>query len=366
MSSVRRALVLTGGGARGAYQAGAIHAISTIVKRHHILHPFHIFTGNSAGAINATWLASNATDFESAANRLRVFWESLHTQDIFRTDIKSLLGRGIQSFWEISTAGLHHKKSVRSLLDTSPLWRLIYQNIDPSSIPVHIQNGHLDALAVTSVNYSTGDSCVFYDALEPIASYGLPRSDSLHTRITPKHVLGSSAIPILFPPVKIGQDYYGDGSLRNYTPLSPAIHLGATHLLVIAVRHAESTPVLGHQFPSIARILGVILNFVLLDAVDYDYRMLDRINSLHPKAPLKKIQVHLVRPQIDLGELAMANIQSAPRLLRYLIRGLGTDAEAADLFSYLLFEGEYLKPLTQLGYEDVMAQEDDVVSFLTT
>lgn len=363
MTKVKRALVLTGGGAMGAYQAGALHAIGDIVARHGIDTPFHIVTGNSAGAINAAWLASNIDTFPDATQRLRAFWDGLHTHDIFKTDIKSLIGRGLKSLWEISTGGLHHRKSVRSLLDTSPLWRLIYQQIDCHPIRSHIQNGRLDAIAITSVNYSTGDSRVFYDAATPLDPYGLPRSDALQTAITPKHVLGSAAIPILFPPVKIGHDYYGDGSLRNYTPMSPAIHLGATHLMVVAVRHAESTPSMGPQFPSIARILGVILNFVLLDAIDYDYRMLERVNSLQPQFPCRPIGVHLIRPQQDFGQMAMSHLHHSPRLLRYLIRGLGSDAEAADLFSYLLFESPYLTQLSQLGYDNTLSQEADILSF---
>ena len=368
MSKPRVAIVLTGGGARGAYQAGAIRALGEIARDHGISKPFDIFVGNSAGALNAAWLVANADQFGYGTHRLAEFWEGLSTENIFRTDFKSLMGRGSRWIWELSTGGLYDKKAVRSLLDTTPLLRLILREIQFEKIHKNIDSGLVRALALTSVNYTTGNSRVFHYTNEVVTPWKKIRRDSVETVLTAKHVMASSAIPILFPPVRIGVDYYGDGSLRNYTPMSPAIHLGAERILVIGVRAKDSANEPPPQHPSFARILSVLLNFVLLDAVDYDYESLTRINDILGEPPpfdLKKIEVLMIRPQADLGALAMANVGSAPPLLRYLIRGLGTDSEASDLISYLLFEGPFLRKLTQLGYSDTLAMSEEIVRFLS-
>ncbi|NBV84253.1 patatin family protein, partial [bacterium] len=333
MNKPRVAIVLTGGGARGAYQAGAIRAIGEISKRHGITTPFDIYVGNSAGSINASWLVANAHQFEYATQRLCEFWNGLSTENIFKTDFKSLIGRGARWMWEVSTGGLYKKKVVRSLLDTTPLLRLILKEIDFNLAQQNVDSGLVSGLALTSVNYTSGDSQVFHYTNSIAKPWKKVRRESIETVLSAKHVMASSAIPILFPPVRIGTDYYGDGSLRNYTPMSPAVNLGAEKIMVIGVRAKDSTNAIPPQHPSLARILSVILNFVLLDAVDYDYESLSRINDILPESPdsqLKKIDVMMIRPQADLGVLATANVHCAPPLLRYLIRGLGTDSEAAD------------------------------------
>ncbi|NBV42464.1 patatin-like phospholipase family protein, partial [bacterium] len=273
---LKNALVLTGGGARGAYQAGAMRAIGEIVRRNKIDRPFDIFCGNSAGAINSAFLASQVHQFSAGCDRLCDFWESLTTDQIYKTDFKSLLGRGARWVWELSTGGLYERKLVRSLLDTSPLLRLIHREIDFSKIESNIRDGLADAIAITAVSYSTGDSRTFFQSHQGVRAWEKVRRDSVATTLLPKHVMASSAIPILFPPVKLGDDYFGDGSLRNYTPMSPAIHLGADRILVIGVRCKYCMGETHAKQPSLGRILSVILNYVLLDAIDYDYENLTR------------------------------------------------------------------------------------------
>ncbi len=367
MKTKRQGLVLTGGGARGAYQAGVLDALGVIATKHRVTYPFDCYVGNSAGAINAAWMVANAAHFSDAANRLRAFWNGLTTDQIFRVDGASLLGRGARWIWELSTGGLHQRKVVRSLLDTTPLFRLIHREIEFGQIQKNVASGLIQGFAVTAVDYTSGNSRTFHDSAGRISPWSTLRRDSVESTISAKHILASSAIPLLFPPVRIDDSYFGDGSLRNYTPMSPAVHLGAEKLMILGVRALDRPQKGAMQHPSLGRILSVILNFILLDAIDFDFESLTRVNELVASSTdltgYRSVSTLMLRPSIDLGEVALDYIHESPALLKYLLRGLGTDSESSDLVSYLLFEPGYLNQLSQMGFDDTMARDEEIVTF---
>ena len=364
-------LVLTGGGARGAYQAGVLQGISQIADDMGIARPFSVITGNSSGALNAAYMAAYSDRLRRASNRLRRMWDNLSTDQIFHVDAFSMTKMGFRWIWELTTGGLDQEKRVRALFDTSPLRHLIAEHLPVERIWQNIFDHSLDALAITAVNYSTGGSRTFFQSSDVHEEWHRSRRDSERTQLTADHIMASTAIPLLFPPIKIGGHYYGDGSLRNYTPMSPAIKLGADKLLVIGVRckdnDLKSTPM---KSPSLARILSVILNFVLLDAIDLDYESLTKLNNTLMAIPdpfqtdVKPIGVCMIRPTQDIGDIAAEEAHHMPKLLRHLVRGLGSNEEASDLISYLLFEAAFTQRLTQLGYDDAINQyQQDIRAF---
>ncbi|NQY75325.1 MAG: patatin-like phospholipase family protein [Candidatus Margulisbacteria bacterium] len=363
-------LVLTGGGARGAYQAGVIRAITEITDDMGIVNPFPVLTGTSAGAINATYLSSFAEDMTIASKRLVRLWTRISTKQVYRIDLLSMAGIGLRWLLELSSGGLSPKKKARALLNTEPLMELIQRGIKFQKIQENIDKGYIHSLALTAVNYSSGNSRTFFQGGAGVEPWERLRRKGLAANITPEHIMASTAIPMLFPPIKLDGQYYGDGSLRNYTPLSPAIKLGAQKLIVVGVRRKENK-LMEHMdmSPTPARILGVLLNSVLLDAIDYDYERLTRINHtlkfVHETAetPLKKVDVLMIRPSQDLGIIASEEAEHMPKTILHFIHGLGTSQEASDLISYLLFEPSYTGRLIELGQKDAMEKETDIRAF---
>lgn len=369
-------LVLTGGGARGAYQAGVLSAIGDILKSENLENPFKVITGNSAGSINAAYLAANIDNVHSAANTIRSLWESIHTEHVFRVDSLSLFRITLRWLYELTSGKLSGKKKARALLDTSPLYDLLSSKVPFYQIQHQIDTGQLHSLGITAVNYSTGTSKTFFQGHPSIDPWHRMRRRSERTLIETDHIMASTALPLLFPPIKIKDRYYGDGSLRNYTPLSPAIKLGASKLLVIGVRRPEKDP---HDInelerartkPTLARTLGVIFNTVLLDAIDFDYERISRINHTlssindHSHTQLKPIDVFMIRPSQDLGIIAAEECHEMPSTLGHLMHGLGSNTEAADLISYVLFENGYTKRLIKLGYADTLNRKKELLEFM--
>ena len=363
-------LVLTGGGARGAYQSGALTAISQIAESMGIRQPFPIITGTSAGAINAAFLAAQAKNIRVGCNRLQKIWTVIRTEMVYRTDLVSLAKISLSWMTQLSLGGAWRAKQAQALLDTSPLWDKIVSRIQYKKIQENIESGALHSLAINLINYTDGHSNSFFQGGPDIQPWERAGRRGIRGQITAEHIMASSAIPILFPAVMIDGSAYGDGSLRNYTPLSPAIKLGATKLLVIGVRKDADvwlTPDVSK--PSVARIVSVVLNTVLLDAIDHDYERLSRINSTLSKLPtdspsgLKPVEVFMLRPSKDLGEMALEESANMPKTIRYLLKGLGNGADAADLMSYILFEPPFTTRLTKLGYDDTMAREAEIRNF---
>ena len=377
----RIGLVLSGGGARAAYQAGALKALAEIVGAGT---PFSVLTGVSAGAINATALAARADDFVSATNELWETWRSLEPGRVYRTDVRSLAS--IAGHWmrELGGGGLV-AGNINHLLDTSPLRDFLAQRISFDAIRQHLERRTLRAVAVSATSYRSGTAITFYDRegepVPPITPWVRSMRMAKRTTLRLEHVLASAAIPIFFPPVAAEGDTFGDGCIRLGAPLSPAIHLGAEAIVAIGVRYprsADHTVQLNHPdgpaAPSLSDIGGVLLNAVFLDALDSDIERMQRINrtlALVPptdlvETPLRPIPVLALRPSRDLGKLAVNQHAHMPRSIRYLLRGIGvTDERGADLLSYLAFSPTYITQLMDLGYHDTLARRRELEELFT-
>lgn len=364
------ALVLSGGGARGAYQAGAIKALAEIATQNKFENPFPIITGTSAGAINATFLAAYINNLKFGGDKIASIWSQLETNMVIRTDTLSFSRIGLRLIKELTTGGFVKRKKALALLDSSPLKTLLTNNIAFESIERNVASGQLRALAINATNYANSNRVTFIQGASDIKPWRKVRRFSEFCKINADHVMASTAIPIFFPPIQVGSGFYGDGCLRNLTPLSPAIKLGAQKLIVIGVQKeikledpTDGTPIM----PTLARVVSVITNAILMDNIYLDIERLGRINdalSSEKKSDFRPIQIVHVRPSEDIGKIAFEESEKLPLTLKFLIDGLGSRREAAELISYLLFEGSYCSRLIDLGYKDTMNQHTEILSLL--
>ncbi len=373
-----RGLVLSGGGARGAYQVGVLRAVGHICQDLGMKNPFKIITGVSAGAINAGKIAERCDDFPIAAEELTDLWSHLHSEQVFKTDPVSMGRIGLQWLGELSIGGLTGSAGGRSLLDTSPLRTLIDSNLDFSKVETRIREGALHALGITAMDYRNSTTITFLQGSEKIALWERARRKSEKARLRTEHILASSAIPLLFPPVAVDHRYFGDGCIRNLAPCSPALHLGANKLLVIGVRKHNMTAdeklaVKTPGPPSVARVANVLLNSVMLDGIEADIERLQRINTFMTQVPeahhealnFRSVPFLFISPTEDIGLMASKMANKLPRVVRYLLKGLGPLEDASELISYLLFEPEFCRQLIDLGYRDGMSKKDELVAFLS-
>lgn len=369
----KTALVLSGGGARGAFQAGVLKAITEIASENELQQNIRVITGVSAGAINATYLASEADNLHLAANNLCNIWSELSTDKVFKTDAFTAGSRGFKLLIDATMGSWYKKKLAKSLLDTSPLYDLLKEKINYEKIEKVIKQKNIDSFGITAVNYNSNTSETFYISNKQIAPWQRTRRIGKESQIGVEHVMASSAIPLFFPPIQIGHDNYGDGCLRNTAPLSPAIHLGADQLLVISVRRPDNLNTEQKNIePTFARVLGLIMNALMLDAVENDMERMIRINSTIERIDsnkkenfnLRPINFLWLRPQRDLGNLASENADKLPSVIKYLLGGLGSPKEASELTSYLLFEPNFLKTLIYLGYERGQQSKLEIIDFL--
>ncbi len=373
-----KALILSGGGARGAYQVGVLQAVAEIATQHKLKSPFKIYTGISAGAINAAFMSCGADNFSLTAQRLSKMWSEIESNQVFKTDALSLGKIGLQLMGELSFGGMKNKTNPqRALLDTSPLHELLRQNLEFSKIQQNIDNKSLSAVAVTALDYKTSAAITFVQGQANSPMWERTRRRSEQTQLRAEHVMGSSAIPLLFPPVQLDERWFGDGCVRNQTPCSPALHLGADKLFVIGVRkQSETADDLKAQnqssSPSVARVVNVLLNSVMLDGIEVDIERLKRVNdfvdrvpeSMQDKLNFKKVNYVWIHPTHDIGAIAAGMSSRLPRVIRYLLKGLGPLDDASEIISYLMFEPEFCKKLIELGYQDGMAQRESIESFL--
>lgn len=367
-------LVMTGGGARAAYQVGAVRAIYEIIKKDQNL--FDVITGNSAGAINSTYLAANAENWNVATKNLIDLWERLKTKDVFDLRGRTITDLGLK--WISSTAlgGLTKKgnSNVNYLLDTSPLRAMIKREINFDKIMKNIKEGHLYGVGLSTTNYNSGSNVIFYEGSSEINDWSRSDRFSCRKELTIDHLMASSAIPFFFPPIKVEDSHYGDGCIRQTTPLSPAIHLGAKKIIAIGVRYPHNRQrMMDLAFspspdPTLGQIAGVMLNAIFMDSLEQDVERLGHINKLikegsHPE--FKSIPILMLKPSRDLGKMTESVNLELPGMLRYLLKGIGvSNHEGLDLLSYLAFDKSYTKPLAELGYDDTYKMKEEILRFI--
>ncbi len=378
-------LILTGGGARAAYQVGVLQAISRILWEAGwppARNPFDIICGTSAGALNATALACRADNFGEGVQKLLDVWQNIAVEQVYRADSLGVLRSGARWLSLLSFGWLLRKWRAAppsSLLDNTPLVSLLHRMMDLPRLDAVLQEGLLHALAITASSYSGGQHITFYQSASTIAPWIRTQRLALEDQIGIQHLLASSAIPFIFPAVPLfvaGQrEYCGDGSMRQLAPISPAIHLGASKVLVVGAGRLTE-PARGAsgaaRYPSLAQIAGHALSSIFLDGLAVDIERLNRINltlsmlprELHDKTPLKPVELLVIAPSERLDDIATRHIGSLPAPIRTMLSGIGaTEARGAALASYLLFESTYTCDLIGLGQRDTEARRDDVLAF---
>jgi len=374
MAEGKAALVLTGGGARAAYQVGVLSAIREIRGRR-AGNPFPILCGTSAGGINAVALAVFSSDFNRGVRMLARIWRQFHVDQVYRADAAALLATGLR--WASAlTLGWAVRQTPGSLLDNSPLRRLLTEVLDFSIIGRSIEQGHLHAVSVAASGYSSGESLVFFEAVPEVQAWRRMQRLGVRTSIGVDHLLATSAIPFVFPPVRINREWFGDGSMRQLAPISPAIHLGADRILVIGSgRLVEEGRQRTEGYPSLAQIAGHALSSIFLDGLSVDLERLQRINitagAMSPEQRaaagiyLRPIETLVISPSQRLDAIAGRNRDSLPLALRTVLRGVGAmRRDGSTLLSYLLFEPPFTQALMELGFKDTMDRRGEVAAFL--
>ena len=370
------ALVLSGGGARAAYQVGFLRCLT---KKFPDL-DIPIITGVSAGAINAAFLANYQGTFAEAVEELSNLWFGLTVDQVFCVDTWKLLKNVFRWGVRLSSGGIQKESSARSLLDSTPLRELLQRTLEPegnviSGIRKNLQNGKIKALAITGTNYATGQAITWVQG-EEIRTWKRPWRRSITSEITIDNIMASAALPLIFPAVKVGNAWYGDGDIRQSTPLSPAIYLGANRILAISTRYgrsiAEANIPACTGYPPPAQIAGVLLNSIFLDALDQDVRTLEHTNQLLEHISEEQhvdrhiIDFFVMRPSKDLGELAGRFEQELPYMFRYLSRGLGThDTKSPDWLSMVMFDRKYVGHLVKLGEIDAEKRTTEISELIS-
>jgi NTE family protein len=374
MGDGKAALVLTGGGARAAYQVGVLSAIRHIRGRRSG-NPFPIICGTSAGGVNAAALAVFASDFNTGVRKLAWIWRSFTVDRIYRADARALLATGAR--WGAALSfGWIIRQTPRSLLDNTPLRNLLSAVLDFDAIGHAIAAGDLHAVSVSASGYTSGENLAFFQAAPEVKPWRRAQRVGMRAQLNIDHVMATGAIPFVFPAVKIHREYFGDGSMRQFAPISPAIHLGADRIMVIGSgRLAEEGRQRHENYPSPAQIAGHALSSIFLDGLAVDLERMQRINqtlgafSAAQRAAagiaLRPIETLVISPSQRLDTIAGRHRGELPRPLRTVLRGVGAmRREGSTMLSYLLFERGFTRALMELGYQDTMARRDEVARFL--
>ncbi|HVZ06036.1 patatin-like phospholipase family protein [Hyphomicrobium sp.] len=366
-------LVLPGGGARGAYQVGAIKALAEL--RPSTRSPFPVIAGASVGAITAAFLASKAAQFDSGVRELVTLWQNLHCENVYRTDFGSISLTGLHwvlSLTPIASLGL---PSPRALFDNAPLRQFLTEHTDFDRIAKAVETGALKALCITASSYDRGRAVTFFHGSPEIKEWSRSRRDGIATPLTVEHLLASSALPFVFPAQRLGREHYGDGSLRQTSPLSPAIHAGADKILVVTTRDRNPDPPPTAQevkYPTLGAISGSMLDIIFMDNVDADIERALRIDHTlslvsEPRlneTPLHDVDIIALEPSEDIRDIARRYANDMPWTVRMLLRRMGLWGQDWRLPSYLMFEPAYCQALIELGYRDTLARAEELRAFM--
>ena len=372
----RLGLVLSGGGARAAYQVGVLRAISSMLPADAPC-PFKIICGTSAGAINATVLAANASNFRQGVRQLMTVWKNFRVHHVYRADPLGVIHNSGKWIMAALTGGLGRKTSI-SLLDNSPLAHLLGTRLDFGGVQRSIDQGDLYAFSITCSGYTSGQSVTFYQGVPGLEPWQRARRIGIPATIGLEHLMASSALPFIFPATHINREFFGDGSMRQIAPVSPALHLGANRLFVIGVGRqlqAQQERIKTESYPSLAQIAGHCLNSIFLDSLEVDLERLQRINrtlSIMPpdvraknNMPLHEVDFRVISPSEALEKIAVQHVHELPRTIRTLLYTVGALKKGgSNLVSYLLFEKAYCRALIKLGYNDSMQRRDELMKFL--
>jgi NTE family protein len=373
----RAALILTGGGARAAYQVGVLKAIAELLPRN-AHSPFAIICGTSAGALNAATLAVNAGNFRKGVQYLTSTWKNFHASQIYRTDVVGVFNNSMLWLAGVILNMIGINKLTRvSLLDNTPLVELLDEILPCDLIQHSIDRGFLHALAITASGYGSGESVTFYQGVKQLQPWRRKGRLGMPTRIENRHLLASSAIPFLFPATLINREYFGDGSMRQIAPISPALHLGATRVLIIGVSvngSPEQPDRAGiGEYPSLASIAGHALSSIFLDRMEIDLERLRKINDLvaimpeemRERAGLRHVDALVMSPSQPIDKIAERYASELPWTIRLLLRLIGAGQQSGGtLVSYLLSEKKFCRALIDLGYQDGIKRRDEIMAFL--
>ena len=369
------ALVLTGGGARAAYQVGVLLAVKEILGNPR-KNPFPVISGTSAGAINATVLAVHADDFSRAVDTLHAFWTNFEPHLVYRSDFVGVFGNSARWLWALVFGAVSKSRKV-SLFDNDPLGELLAKHIDFSRIDGHIESGALRALSISASGYTSGQNCSFFQGAPELPGWKRSQRVGIPTKLRVDHLMASAAIPFAFPAIKLNREYFGDGSMRQMAPVSPVLHLGAERIFVVGTaKLARDLPqrMRSDTYPSLAQIAGHALSSIFLDTLVVDLELLARVNStlllVDPQKlkesglPLHHVDVCVACPTQSLDSLAPQYVRNLPWPVRFLMRSIGAMRRGgATLASYMLFDKQYCQALIKMGYEDTIARSADIALF---
>jgi NTE family protein len=373
------ALILSGGGARAAYQVGVLQGIATLLP--HLQNPFPIICGTSAGAINALYLAANVGEFNQTAQELATIWRALQIHQVYRCKWPDLLKGVARIGTSLFNRGVGLDTPL-ALLDNSPLRELLTGLVRFDNLPLRIKRGELEAISVTALGYNSGDSVTFFQGAPHLQAWRRARRVGVRASLNVDHLLASSAIPTIFPAVYLEKEYFGDGAMRQMAPISPALHLGADRIVVIGVSGNRNPENLmrknnsAKNSPSMGNIVGQMLNSSFIDSLEGDLEHLERVNYLLRQLPpalqqqaalnhLRPVETLVISPSKPLDKIAGRHVRDLPPSMRFFMRATGSTASGggASAASYLLFSNEYCHELIELGYQDAMWERDNIVKF---
>ncbi len=367
--SSRLGLVLSGGGARGAYQVGVVAGLAERLPGLE----FPILTGVSAGAINTAYLAAHPGPLRSAVEGLAGEWRRLTSDQVFSVRPARMTRSALHWLWQGVTQQKRGPATVRGLVDTAPLRAFLENCLDMKGIDANVAIGRLRAVALTAVSYASGQAVTFVHGDRDGVLWTRSQRSAVRTPLTLDHVMASAAVPIVFPAIRMGEEFYGDGGIGALAPLSPAIRLGARGIVAVSTAAATAEAPAGlHSYPTVAEVVGLLFRAIFVDALETDAERLERVNRLLAALPegtpapdgLKPVELLVIKPSRNLSQMAGGRESLLPPAMRQIVRAFGgARVNASEFLAYLLFHPEYTSPLAEIGYEDVGAQWPAIEQF---